>query len=795
MKKILAMLLFVNIALFNKGLSQFRISGNITDTTGMPVSYATVSVLKDSNVLKTVTCDTTGRFLLSNIQPGIYQLLCSYAGIRAPAQAVHIIGDTVINVLFTSSISKELLAVTVTAKRPLIERRIDRLVFNVQNSILSEGVSAMDVLRETPRIQITDDEGITMIGKNSLRVMIDGRILNLSDEDVKAKLKSLRSNDIASIEVIPIPPAKYSAAGNSGLINIVLKANPLLGWQGTLNVEYTQRVYASTNQYADINYTSKKLVGSFNLANYHTNILNDNSMSFSRSDNALHSIRRINNIANMQAFNGSLEYTQNPKIKFGSSWSYNILKGRDRNKENNFYTSTASNKLDSTVNSFSYSTSKRKSITAAAYIDYIIDTKTGKKMTITDNYSLNTPSLSRNVSSNILSSYNNDDQKEFIYYGDNEYQINSVFIDFELPFRLLKIETGGAYTDIRNNTGLKLYNILSSQLVIDHRGSSDFLYSEKTPALYLSASKDFSKEWFAKVGIRYEHTFLEGFSPTLALTNITRYGKLFPTAYLLYIPNERNSISLSYSKRIERPNFSDLNPFKFYYGVYSYMSGNPYLLPSFSHNIELNYTFKNNLSILVYGSRLLNGVNSVSLFYNGVNSTTPENYINQNRAGIDLSYRYTPFLNWSINSSGNVFYNKSNSYVPALEISNAEGYGSSFRIQNTVTLNREKTSIFSITYNQFLPSKDGFYEINGYGNLSVNYRYVLLNKRLSLLVSGYDIFNQRKVIKNMKYATSALKLIQYPRVRNISFSINYDFGNKNVKSVNRAYKIDKQRAM
>ncbi len=349
-----------------------------------------------------------------------------------------------------------------------------------------------------------------------------------------------------------------------------------------------------------------------------------------------------------------------------------------------------------------------------------------------------------------------------------------------------KIETGGAYTSINNQTALKLFdNINSNQLTLDVSGTNDFEYTEKTSALYISAETEFNKKWSAKVGLRYENTSLKGYSPTLNLTTDTTYGRLFPTAYLLYNYNPKNTFALAYSERIERPGFYDLNPFRYYSGVYSYTSGNAYLLPSFSHNVEISYTYNNNLSIILSGSRLLGGRGYVSLFSDGINYQLPENYFNKNRIGLDISYTYKPFNWWNIYSSGNINYNQSKSYVPSLEVPDAEGYGASVRTRNTFTLNKKKTTLLSISYNQFFPSKDGFQQTKAFGYMSANIRFSALDKKLSFLISVLDIFKQNYTVSQMRYVNYNSTSTFNAKLQNILVSVTYSFGNNKVKNVNK----------
>lgn len=685
--------------------------------------------------------------------------------------------------------------VKVTAIKPITEQKIDRVVFNVENSIFSKGLSTLDLLKQVPRINVSDEGVISMVGKGNVRIMINDRLLTGSTEDNILKLKSLQSDNISRIEIIPVPPSKYNAEGNSGLINIILKKNPLLGWQGGVNSEYTQRFYPSYNETGYITYKSNKLTSSINLGHNHSNIVSESGTLYSSDVQNLNTLRNNHSNANMESVSGNTEYTIDKNLKLGGEINYLYLKSTNDNQESNLYYSGIPLQKDSTVTSFSNTNSTRSSIGANVFLDYIFKNPTIKKMSLTYNYLLNRADLARHVNSEILQKdESRNSSKENLYTGDNRYRINSFFADFDLVPKFAKMEAGLAYTSIENRSALETFSIAGNQTIFDPNNSNSFLYQEKTPAAYVSFTKKLSQKITSKAGLRYEYTQLSGILPTLNLVNKRSYGNLFPTIYLLYNLNKEQSLSFSYGKRIERPNFNDLNPFKFYYGAYSYNSGNSYLLPTISHNVEINYFPNRHFSVLFYGTRLLHGLSYINQYKNGINSTTPINFFNQNRIGINLSYSSSPLPFWNLNFSGNGFYNKSKSYVPELQIPDEDGYGSSIRFQNTIFTNKKKNSAISVTYMHNFKSKNGFNSTNSYGTLSANYRYTTPNKRLTFLLSGYDILNQRKIIRIMNYSNSTVKTIQYPRVRNAALSINYNFGNKNIKNNKREYKIEKQRA-
>jgi len=789
-KKVITICLIINIGFITRGWTQYSLNGRVTDSTKIPIPYTTIYLLKEDSIIKYAKSDSNGMYSLRKIEAGSYILSCNYFGVKLQTRSFLLTKDTIIDIAF--SISEAQLrekGVTVISRKPIIERKIDRIVFNVENSVYSKGLKIEDVLRETPRLEVADDGSLKMIGKDGVKVMINGRLVSID------RLKSIRSDDISSIEIIPIPPAKYSAEGNSGLINIVLKKKENVGWQGYANIEYTQRVYPSHNQFANINFKSDKFEMSMGIGNFLTNILNKENATFTSSNNQLSSDQRRNNITNMQMLSGAIHYNINDRLHLGGDYDFNFSNVKNKFTGENIYSSLGHGSPDSTINSISSAKNKYSFSTASTYLDYFLDQAKRKKITFTYNYSYNNNPTGWTSSSDLLRNLPLNTRETIVIdnNGRNKYKTNGIFIDLSLPTSFAQIETGTGYTYISNTSQLKQNTIFDS-LNLNKTFVDDFLYTEKTPFIYFSASRELSSKWSTKIGLRYEHTNLNGISLSLDSINNTKYGKLFPSFYLLYSPNKVNSISLSYSKRIDRPSFLNLNPFKYYTGIYSFSSGNEFLLPSFSNNIELGYIYKNNLSITIYLTRLLNGIGSIPTYLYGINSLVPQNYINQSRVGAYISYTYRPYAWWNVFGSANVNFNKSESEKPYLQVLDAKGWASSVRLQNSIYLNQQKNSSLSVTYNHYFPSKDGFYKIQSYGNLSARYNYSFNNDKFNIGISANDIFDQQKVIRTLKYSNQLYEGQQLPKVQSISVSLTYNFGNDNVEVSRRKYKIDRNRA-
>lgn len=760
------------------------LSGHVRDSSGNGLPYANVFFIQDSTTVSELLTDSTGQFS-TTIAPGKYEVKVHAFGYAPAVMMVEATRDE--QIAFTlRRATQELQEVIVTSRKQVVEFRVDRIVFNVENSIYNRGVDMIELLRQTPRIEVGDNEAISMVGKGAVRVMIDGRVLNLSEEDLKQRLRSLRSDNIARIEVIAIPPSRYSAQGNNGFINIVLKKNPNLGWSGNVNLAYLQRTYPSFTQNGTINYRAKSFEGSLTVNYDHSEFENLQNTLFRFANRSFlidrHSLRK----ENTTSFNNVLKWKPAAGLELGSLLDYSFRKASNNDVETSTYFGENESSIDSSVYSPSRIEEKPKAFAWSAYIDYQPG-KSGKKFSLTYNFYENTNDLNKLVQSEINSVTNK--QQTLDFYGDNAYTIHSVMLDVELPSATLPVETGASYTAINNNSQLELYRKEDGQLILDPSVSNRFEYEENTTALYLSGTKVFNNRWSAKAGLRYEHTSLKGYSPTLSLTNNSTYGKLFPTVYLSYKPHQSHSFNLAYARRLDRPGFNDLNPFRYYSNVYTYVSGNAYLLPSFTHNVDLAYSYQGNFSVYLSYVNIKNGIDYLALVESdGTNRITPENHLYQSRYIANLSYTLQLHKRVSLYGSTTSWYATTRSLRKDLMIPSYNGYGGSFLVRGTVTLDKKSTAFAQLSYYQSLPSADGFNFKRGFGYCSANVRFQAAKGRLQFMISALDLFRQNYTTTRRDYSNYTTTNNFNALLQNYRVSVNYSFGNRQVNKVSKESK-------
>lgn len=562
--------------------------------------------------------------------------------------------------------------VNILVKKKLLERKADRLIFNVDASIASQGMDAGETLANVPMLKVDENLGtISITGKSSVNVMINGKMLNLSGTALLNYLKSIRSENISKIEVITTPPAKYEAQGNSGLINIILKKNPNLGFSGNISTGLTQRTYFNGTTNGTLNYQTEKLSLSLK-----TNYIDGAKRSNERytilgeSKNYSESTRKDMWQDLTPSLNASYKINKNSEI--GIEYIFgNEKKGMDIvNTTRNINPDFQETNLLTNI----FHREKSPTHTFSTYYDLKLDSL-GKKLSITGNFYKNKNDTEVNFSTLTLPENTIQDVKTL---SKVQPQIFSVQADLELPFSFGTIETGVKFNQFRNSADLQYLNLENNQYIVDEKKGSQFKYQEENYAIYGSFAKSFGEHWETKAGIRYENTFVK------SSVNNFNYGQWFPSAFISY-KEDKNVFSLSYSRRINRPSMSNLNPFRWYENPYSYSSGNPLLKPSYINNYELGYTYNNKLSTSIYYLKLNNAFGQVA-YLDGISQTGDyQNYYDNNFYGANVSYTDTFFKFWESNITINASYQ--NSEVFNINAETSEGTSFSYSINNTFILN------------------------------------------------------------------------------------------------------------
>ncbi|MBB3187605.1 outer membrane beta-barrel family protein [Microbacter margulisiae] len=644
--------------------SQVELRGKVVTTHHQGVDFAEIDLLKDSTFVKQALSDTDGTFTIA-IKKGRYDLQVRQWGKLLKDTTLLLEHNVNIGDIFIDP-TQMLHEVVVEGHQNLFERKPDRLVFNVANSIISTGGDALDALRVTPMLQVTDDQ-ISMIAKSNLMVMVDDRVIPLSGQDLISYLKTIPSSSIKSIEVITTPPAKYEAEGNSGIINIVLKKNRTDSWNLNLQGAYTQATYPAGNIGADFNYKKGKL-------SLYSNVTTGLGKGVDKMKNIIYYPNEtwvltapLKGSYKYVGEDIGIDYAMTKMWTIGADYFGHI--STNPLMKNNVLTTVYNpdNTIDELMNSTRsrYGTHNLNAINVHSI--HRLDTL-GKKISFDFDYFVynSTDSMSNIGNSSYANQAIIPDSYYAIMNRNKGNVINySAKIDVTLPYSWINLDFGGEASFTNNNNDYIFYDNTTGQPVVDNTQTNTFHYRENIQAAYLSASKKLSKVLNAQAGLRLENTETQGYSQTLNQTNNHNYLKLFPTCYLTYQLDGDKSIALSYSRRINRPDYYLLNPYKSYFSAYDYSEGNPFLLPSFSNNVDLSVTTDHFVHDLWYSS-FAGDIYTFPF----VDPTTqmirnyPVNCINYYSTGISESFTFNKLWWWNSYNNAVCYYIRKRATIP-----------------------------------------------------------------------------------------------------------------------------------
>lgn len=591
-----------------------KIAGSVKDGSSKNVHSATVSLvkIKDSSVTKFVATNKEGQYEFSEISDGKYFVSVSSVGYAKVTSTLFEISSSNSSVtlpaIVLSEQVKDLGGVTVTSKKPFVETKIDKTVVNVEASPTSAGSTALEVLEKSPGITIDNDGNISLRGKAGVIVMVDGKPTYLSSADLATLLKNMPASQLEQIEIMTNPSAKYDASGNSGIINIKTKKGRAGGFNGSIMAGFTasffkphEALYVNPKSQNSINFNYRKNKINF-FGNYNPNVSrgmgnlvinrkffddNNNVAGYSDVDTRF----KFGN--NNQTLKLGLDYFADKKNTYGVVVSGFMFNGHptpvtfntlsDANHE------TTSKMVSNTENRIDFN-----NFTGNFNYRHVFDTS-GRELTVDLDYI-----GYRNTSNMLLTTefYDEFDQQTsdpLLLKGHlpSNIDIYSVKSDYTHPFKGGRIEAGIKSSYVKTNNIVDYQRMASDKWVPDAR-SNHFIYDENINAAYISANRQI-KKWTVQGGLRLENTIAKGFQVTNDSTFKRNFTDLFPSAFISYAINDKNSLTLSYSRRITRPNYQDLNPFTYFLDSLSYRQGNPYLLPQFTNNIELSHAFKGKL--------------------------------------------------------------------------------------------------------------------------------------------------------------------------------------------------------
>jgi Outer membrane protein beta-barrel family len=773
MKKLTLILFFclplMVFAQLHKGLVNDK-NGALIDGVSISLSYA------DS----TFAVQISKNGLFSFLQPlkGSYVLMLKAVGYKDVSKTLNLPMDSVTITMISED--KTLDQVTVSASKPLIVRKIDRVIFNVENSIVASGATVWDALAKAPGVQTRFDGGITANNKGVV-IYMDDKPIRLSGEDLAAYLRSLPSDNIARIEIMPNPTARYDAQGGA-VIHIISKKPKGDGFNVVLSAGYTQSTYGSYNPGMVFNYRKDKL-----------NVYGSYGYSRRKKDHTESEYIIFDSP-------GNYAYWRNEKsgIRSGNANSYKI--GADYNLTQqqvvgvlvNGYNGTSNrpnNTLTSIFNNY------------AALPDSILQTQNvsngqASQYSFNFNYKIKLDTSDRNINVDLdYVPYQNKNSQQVDTYGlsgngnllpdqyhiftpaNQKIDIYSGKVDYTDKFwKKWTFESGLKYSSIRTRNSFDFYNNPATGLELVNSRSDRFEYAEHISAVYASITGDVGK-WSFEGGLRGEYTRTNGKSIALNTNNQHNYFKLFPTLFMVYKVNKDNEINLNYNSRISRPEYWRLNPFKSYTSPYTYLEGNPALQPAFIYNGELGYTYKQQYNISFYLRRVVDYFSNITvqdntskLFYD-----TQRNLDLSQEIGFSASFPIKAARWWEISNYVQGSYRQERSgYLQARY--DYRVWGIYLSSNHAFTLNKTKGLKAEISAWYSSPTIQGIYKLAKLYDISAGMSKSMLKGKGTLRLAVNDIFYSNTYRIDVNYENQRNGFYEQSDTRSATLSFSYRLG-------------------
>ena len=769
-----------------------NVSGSLLDEQGKPMMYATASLLnaQDSTIVKGAISNDQGVYTFDHIKQGKYLIKATTVGYqKAVSQPITVAsnGSVTVPELKMQPNAHNLNTVNVTAAKPLIERKIDRTVMNVANSPLAAGNSAMDILERAPGVSVDKDDNISLKGKQGVTVMLNDKLTYLTAAQLATLLRSTDGNTIESIEIITNPSAKYDAAGNSGIINIKLKKNKQTGTNGSITLGTAYGAYWKDNETLQLNHKEGNL-----------NVFG----TFSHNDN-----KRMQNIDIKRIITGT----------DGEQTYFNQFSPLTTNNHNNSYRFGADYDLSSkntigfVVNG--YFNNEFDSNDNRTYIgknfnisqaDSSLRTVSGIRQTynnfavnLNDTYKIDTAGQQLSVDLD-YSRFRNNSNAQYItdfYLADGSLQhpqgflgnvtpsnidIRTAKVDYAKPLtKSVKLEAGFKYSDVKTDNNLQQTTVQGApDTSVNH-----FVYDEKITAGYLNLNKQF-KNTSVQLGVRAEYTQSNAVGDSMAVVQrIPRnYLNFFPSVFVNHTINDKNEFSLSYSRRIDRPQYDNLNPFVYHLDPYTYQKGNPYLKPQYTDNFEFNYTYNKSITLTLGYSRTTDVITEIP----GTDPATKVAFVTQQNLQIQNAYNanlYAPYTItkwWDGNINATAFYLgfKSNN----LEGSNLDRGQTAYQVRATETFKPLNGYKLEVTGNYQSSLTYGLFYVKPQYSVDAGLSHSFANKKANLKLSMSDIFNTRRNDVTSNYGSVDFDIRQKRESRITRLTFTYNFGSTKIRA-------------
>ena len=788
MKQFFTLLSLVFLSFSASAQKTGKVSGTIIDGSQKTIESATIKLIKakDSATVKFAVAGKDGSFSFESIPDGQYMVAVTAIGHQPGFSPVFEINPATssvqLKIIELVPVSKSMSVITVTARKPFIEQKIDRMVVNVDASPTNVGSSALEVLEKSPGITVDKDGNISLKGKQGVLVLVDGRPTQLGGTDLANLLRSMNANQLDQVEIMTNPPAKYDAAGNAGIINLKTKKNKQVGYSGSFNASYGQGNLPKLNDGFNFNYRQEKwnlftnLSHGFRQRNNHLNIertfsdvnTKEKTSFFDQQASMKNSGSSYNGKIGADYFAG-----KNTTVGVVLSGFTNPSSFRNRNVTDIY---NNQNVLTSQTKALSLQDENFKNFSTNLNLRQVLDT-TGTELTADLDYVVYKGNNNQSLSNYYFDASGVTNKKADTLYGYLPQDINiySGRFDYSKPLKGGARFEAGVKTSLVRTDNNAVYDTVSNGAVIrDMNRSNHFLYEENINAAYVNMSGPLGKKVNAQLGLRVENTNAKGNQVTNKETFDRQYTQLFPTMFLQYTANDKNTWGLNYGRRIRRPNYESLNPFIEYLDRYTYQQGNPNLKPQFSHNIELSHTYKNFLTTTLNYTQTNDIIQQVLEQNEAKNETfvRQANIAKQRQFGIAISANKAINSWWTNSMYVNVFNNRFEGLINNTEVT-VDATTLVLNGSQQFKLNKTLTAEVSGWYRT--AAVEGVFQAKSMGALNLGFSQNILKDKATIRLTARDILYTQGFRAISKYGNVDVNINEKNDSRVVTLGFTYRF--------------------
>ena len=724
---------------FAQSTGDARLQGRLlraSDRQAIDMGNALLRRLPDSTLVTGVVTDSLGTFSLT-ASAGTYLLELRALGYQGQYKTITLPATGLdLGELLLSEETQQLRGVEVRGRRPIITRQADRLVFDAQQ-ISAGAQNALDVLKRTPGLSVTDD-GISIIGRGKAIILINDKRVRLSGEALTGLLRSYSQSDIAEVQVLTTPPAKYEAEGNAGVLNIVMKKaqNDYFGGSISANASlYKGCISPSVS--TGLNYKQGRVSASLNLDGHLSSIVGNfdtyrtapSTQLYSASTSLFDYKGRGVNIR------GGLDYTINPELTVGFTATYAPSRKQiDRTNETRNYTIRPDGSQDLQLRLPGAASEKDHGAYTALnlHLEKTFTKAPGRKISWDADYVGSRVSTDGFfASTGYLATGAPAPGSDFAYQSNKGQRVHSYLtnVDFTLPLgkTILAFGAKGTWSRTDNSNEYFAHTTLGAR-------TDAILFDEHVYALYTDITQPLSAKWNLRGGLRMEYTHTAGKVKGEPDLKTRDYVNFFPTLYLGFTPSERHALSFEGTIRLDRPHFSQLSPYPLYENQYSTISGKEDLRPTKQGSLTFGYTLDGSLNFQAFANYSWDGITPLALLdpHTSAVRYLIDNAETKYNVGLQNSYFFHSFSFLQCYISHQIGYTTSSVAYNGHPLNADKGLSYSASLNGTLFFNHMKTFSGNFYLNYRTPEISGAGRTSSQVYSSVSLNYSLLNEHLRL---------------------------------------------------------------